>query len=153
MKNTSKFLVALALVSLSTGCDSFYDINENPNSLTPNVVAPNAVLAQALKVTADTYGLTLNTYGSWTAGYWGKTGTVNGYNEERTYTYSSTYQQGLWGAVYDNLKDYDNIEKNGAAQGLVYLSAIGKIMKVLNYQVLVDQYGNIPYSQSLQADA
>ncbi|MDF7810270.1 SusD/RagB family nutrient-binding outer membrane lipoprotein [Hymenobacter sp. YC55] len=154
MKNTSKFLVALALVSAMTGCsDDFFDINENPNSLTLESATPNAILAQALKVTADNYGLTLNTYGSWTAGYWGKTGTVNGYNAERTYTYSSTYQQGLWGSVYDNLKDYDNIEKNGAAQGLVYISSIAKIMKALNYQLLVDQYGDIPYSQSLQADA
>jgi hypothetical protein len=153
MKNTAKVLVALAVVAFTTSCDSLLDVNENPNSLTLNAVSPSAVLAQAQKVTGDTYGLTLNTYGSWTGGYWGKTGTVNGYNEERTYTYSSTYQQGLWGAVYDNLKDYDNIEKNGAAQGLVYLSAIGKIMKVFNFQLLVDQYGDIPYSQALSADA
>ncbi|UOG76073.1 SusD/RagB family nutrient-binding outer membrane lipoprotein [Hymenobacter tibetensis] len=154
MKNTSKFLAALVLVSLTTSCgDDFFDINENPNSLTLESATPNAILAQALKVTADNYGLTLNTYGSWTAGYWGKTGTVNGYNPERTYTYSSTYQQGLWGSVYDNIKDYDNIEKNGADLGLVYISSIGKIMKVLNYQLLVDQYGDIPYSQSLQSDS
>jgi hypothetical protein len=152
MKNTAKVLVALALVAFTTGCDSFLDVNENPNSLTLDKVSPSAVLSQAQKVTADNFGLTLNTYGSWTAGYWAKTGTVNGFPEERTYTYSTTYQQGLWGGVYDNLKDYDNIEKNAATQGLVYLSAIGKIMKVFNYQLLVDQYGNIPYSQALNAD-
>ncbi|WP_324671553.1 SusD/RagB family nutrient-binding outer membrane lipoprotein [Hymenobacter sp. GOD-10R] len=154
MKNTiAKLLVAATLVSLSTGCESFYDINDNPNSVTPDKVVPSAILAQALKVTADTYGLTLNVYGSWTAGYWGKTGTVNGYNEERTYTYGATYYQGFWGNTYDNLKDYDGIEKSASAQGLLYHAAIAKIMKAFNYQLLVDQYNNIPYTQSLQADA
>ncbi|SNR71079.1 SusD/RagB family nutrient-binding outer membrane lipoprotein [Hymenobacter mucosus] len=153
MNSIAKLLVALALVSLTTGCESFLDVNDNPNSVTPDQVVPSAVLAQALKVTGDTYGLTLNTYGSWTAGYWGKTGTVNGYNEERTYTYSSTYQQGFWGSTYDNLKDYDNIDKAASAQGLLYHAAIARIMKAFNFQLLVDQYGDVPYSQAFQADA
>ncbi|OUJ71192.1 SusD/RagB family nutrient-binding outer membrane lipoprotein [Hymenobacter crusticola] len=153
MKNIAKLFVAAALLSLATGCESFYDINDNPNSVTPDKVVPSAILAQALKVTGDTYGLTLNGYGSWTVGYWGKTGTVNGYNEERTYTYGATYYQGFWGNTYDNLKDYDGIEKSASAQGQLYHAAIAKIMKAFNYQLLVDQYGDIPYTQSLQADA
>jgi hypothetical protein len=153
MKNSAKILVAAALLSLTTGCDSFLSVNDNPNSVTPGQVVPAAILAQALKVTGDTYGLTLNSYGSWTAGYWAKTGTVNGYNEERTYTYSSTYQQGFWSSTYDNLKDYQSIEEGATAQGLVYHAAIAKIMKAFNYQLLVDQYGDVPYTQALQADA
>jgi len=153
MKNIAKLLVAVAIVSLTAGCESFYDVNVNPNSVTPEQVVPSAILAQALKVTGDVYGLTLNTYGSWTAGYWGKTGTVNGYSEERTYVYSNSYQQGFWGSTYDNLKDYDGIEKSASAQGLLYHAAIAKIMKAFNYQLLVDQYGDVPYTQALQADA
>jgi hypothetical protein len=150
MKNIAKFLVVVAIASFTTGCDSFLDINDNPNSIDLKNLSPDFVLAQALKVTADNYGNTLNTYGSWTAGYWAKTGTVNGYNDERTYNYSSIYQQGLWGSVYDNLQDYTIIERDGPAAGLVYHAAIAKIMKVYNFQLLVDQYGDIPYSEALQ---
>lgn len=151
MKNIAKLLLLAALTSSVSSCESFLDINQNPNQLAPENISVDFILAQALKVTGDLYGNTLNTYGSWTAGYWAKTGTVNGYNEERTYNYSSAYQQGLWGGVYDNLQDYDLIEKNAVAQGLPYHAAIATIMKVHGFQTLVDQYGDIPYTEALQA--
>ncbi|QNE40380.1 SusD/RagB family nutrient-binding outer membrane lipoprotein [Hymenobacter sp. NBH84] len=151
MKNIAKFLVAAAMLSSTAGCETFLDVNDNPNSITTDAVQPYLILAQALKVTGDTYGLTLNSnYGNWVAGFWAKTGTVNGFNAERTYVYSTTYQQGLWYDTYNNLKDYDDIVTSGEAQGQPYHSAIAKIMKVFNYQLLVDEYGDIPYTQSLQ---
>ena len=151
MKNSFKILVACSLLASATGCDSFLDINENTNS--PLTATPDAILAQALKVTADNYSIGFNYYSSFANGQLGKSGTVNGYPEERTYNYTSAFSSGLFNATYDNLYDYDIIEKQGKATGLLYHSAIAKIMKVYNYQLLVDQYGDIPYSQALQGGA
>lgn len=143
---------AIALATAATGCKSFLDINNNPNQ--PTSVAPDAILAQALTVTAQTYtgGApstqdSYNSYASWAAGYWGKTAVVSGYGEELTYNYSANFYARLWANTYDNLNDY-NIIQNGAAN-YPYHAAIARIMKVYNFQLLVDEYGDIPYSQAL----
>ena len=153
MKIPSKVLVAAALVASATGCKSFLDINNNPNS--PTAVTPDAILAQALTVTAANYtgnNPSYNSYASWVASYWGKTAVVSGYGEEQTYNYSSTYYAGLWSQTYDNLNDYNIIQTNGAAN-YPYHAAIARIMKVYNFQLLVDEYGDVPYSQALQSAA
>jgi len=150
MKIFLKVLVAAALTTASTSCSSFLDINDNPNS--PTAVAPNAILAQALSVTAANYtgnNPSYNSYGSWAAGYWGKSGVVNGYTEERTYNYSTLYYQGLWSNTYDNLNDYNLIQQQ--ADAYPNHAAIARIMKVFNFQLLVDEYGDIPYTEALQA--
>lgn len=150
MKKISALLLVATLASVSTGCESFLDINENPNNITTDNLTPNFVLAQALKVSGDISYNTLNYYGSWTAGYWAQAGGVNGFSEERTYTYTALYNQGLWNAVYDNVQDYTIIERDGPTAGYPYHAAIATIMKVFNYQILVDEYGDIPYTTALQ---
>ncbi|NML67487.1 SusD/RagB family nutrient-binding outer membrane lipoprotein [Hymenobacter sp. RP-2-7] len=151
MKNYVIALAAGALSIATSGCSSFIDINQNPNSLT--AVTPDAQLASALATTAANYtgnNPSYNSYASWAAGYWGKTGVVSGYGEELTYNYSSSYYAGLWDGTYDNLEDYAQIQTNGSANGYPYHAAIARIMKVYNFLLLVDEYGDIPYTQALK---
>jgi len=152
MKLYLKLFAAAALTSAATGCSSFLDINTNPNQATS--VTPDALLASALTVTAADYtgnNPSFNSYASWVAVYWGKTAVVSGYGEEQTYNYSSSYYAGLWSQTYDNLNDYNLIQTQGTASGYPYHAAIARIMKVYNFQLLVDEYGDIPYSSALQA--
>ena len=159
MKNLSKFLFAAALLGTATGCEKFLDINQNPNAFTPESVTPDVVLAQALNTTAGLYsggtvgGATgsvqnYNTYSSWAAGYWTKTNTINGFPEEQTYNYTTSFYANLFNNTYDNLNDYNIIQKNGATAYPNH-AAIARIMKAYDYLLLVDQYGDIPYSQAL----
>ncbi|OGX91210.1 SusD/RagB family nutrient-binding outer membrane lipoprotein [Hymenobacter coccineus] len=151
MKILFKMLTAAALTTAASSCSSFLDINSNPNQAL--TVAPSAILATALSTTAANYtgnNPSFNSYASWVASYWGKTGVVSGYGEELTYNYSSSYYAGLFGNTYDNLNDYNIIQTQGAANGYPYHAAIARIMKVYNYQLLVDEYGDIPYTQALQ---
>lgn len=148
MKTLFKVFAAAALTTAATGCSDFLDINENPNN--PTTAAPDAILAQALTNTANTYAIGFNHYGNFVVGDFTKSGTVNGYTTERTYVYTSSFQQGLFNATYDNLQDYQAIQTNGTATNQRKHAAIARIMKVYNYQLLVDQYGDIPYSEALK---
>ena len=154
MKILFKVLFAASLVTAATGCESFLDINQNPNS--PTSVTPDAQLASALTVTASNYsagvqnGTSYNTYASLVVGYWGKSGVVSGFSPERTYNYSNTYYQNLWNSTYDNLSDYNIIQQNGTANGYPNHAAIARIMKAYNFLLLVDEYGDIPYTEALQ---
>jgi len=140
--------VVLSTSLLTSSCGDFLETNVNPNN--PIAVPARSILAQALKVTGDNLGTSYNGYAMWVAGYWGKSNTVNGFNEERTYNYTNLYQQGLWSSTYDNLKDYQLIIDQSVAENTPNLAAIARIMRVYNYQLLVDQYGNIPYTSALQ---
>lgn len=159
MKIAFKILVAATLTTATTGCSSFLDVNVNPNSLTAGSVQPPAILATALTTTAANYtgglngGDNFNTYASWAADYWGRAGGVNGYGNETTYTYVNTFTQGVWNNTYDNLTDYDIIQTQGAASGYPNHAAIARIMKVFNFQLLVDSYGDIPYTNALKGAA
>jgi hypothetical protein len=147
MNTLSKVLVAAALTALASSCKSFLDVNTNPNSATS--VTPQQLLANAEVVTAANY-TTYNAYGSYAASYWGKSNAVSGYNEERTYNYSSTYYQGLWSSTYDNIQDYQLIQTSAMASSYPNHAAIARIMKVYNFLLLVDEYGDIPYTNANQ---
>jgi hypothetical protein len=151
MKIYFKLIAAGALTIAASSCSTFLDVNNNPNSALS--VTPDAQLGSALTTTAANYtgnNPSYNSYASWAAGYWGKTGVVSGYGEELTYNYSSSYYAGLWDGTYDNLEDYAQIQANGTANGYPYHAAIARIMKVYNFLLLVDQYGDIPYTSALQ---
>lgn len=148
MKNFLKILAACSVAVTASSCDSFLDINDNPNS--PLKATADAIMAQALARTASNYAIAYNPYGAFAVGQVGKSGTVNGYNEERTYNYNSSFSQGLFNNTYDNLYDYDLIEKQGKLSNQPNHSAIAEIMKVYNFQLLVDEYGDIPYTEALK---
>ncbi len=151
MKAFLKVMAAASLAAATSSCSSFLDINTNPNSFTSDSApTPNAILAQALTATANNYSTSYNSYSSFAVDYWGKSGVVNGYAAERTYNYSNSYYQGLWSATYDNLNDYDIIQRQGTAGNYPYHAAIARIMKAYNYLLLVDQYGDIPYTNALK---
>jgi hypothetical protein len=156
MKILFKALAAAALTTAASSCSSFLDVNTNPNSF--SAVTGDAILATALTTTAANYTggpaasspivlTSFNTYGSWTADYWGKSGVVNGFPDETTYNYTNTSYAGLFTNTYDNLNDYQLIQN----QATTYPNhaAIARIMKVYNYLLLVDEYGDIPYTNAL----
>ncbi|WP_210519593.1 SusD/RagB family nutrient-binding outer membrane lipoprotein [Hymenobacter terricola] len=153
MKPILKLLFAAALTTAATGCKDFLDNNANPNVATS--VTPDALLANALVTTAANYtggvaaGSNYNSYSSFAAGFWGKSGTVSGFSQERTYVYSTTYYQALWNNTYDNLEDYQQIQTQGATTYPNH-AAIARIMKVYNFLLLVDEYGDIPYTNALK---
>ncbi|HEX8350166.1 MAG TPA: SusD/RagB family nutrient-binding outer membrane lipoprotein, partial [Hymenobacter sp.] len=146
MNKISKLLFAAALTSMASSCsDKFLDVNVNPNAAT--VVTPDQLLGNALTVTGANY-TNYNAFANFAAGFWAKSNAVSGYTEERTYNFSSTYQQGLWNGTYDNLNDYNLIQTQGATSHPNH-AAIARIMKVYNFLLLVDEYGDIPYTQAL----
>jgi hypothetical protein len=151
MRTLFKVLAAVALTTAAPGCSSFLDVNNNPNSATS--ATADQLLAQALATTAGNYtgnNPSYNSYASWVASYWGKTGVVSGYGEELTYNYSSSYYAGLFANTYDNLNDYALIQQQSALTAYPYHAAVARIMKAYNFQLLVDEYGDIPYTQALQ---
>lgn len=140
-------LVLVAMVIFGSSCKKYLDINENPNSAVS--ASPQLILPQALTNTADLVNSYSN-YGSQTGIYSANAGGYGGFGESITYNYTTT-ATGTWGGSYDNLEDYQAIinTTNGKPE-LSYFNGAARIMRSYVFQLLVDAYNDVPYTEALQ---
>jgi len=136
------------LTTLLVSCKKdLLDINQDPNRATystPQLTTPIAIENAARISNTSYFGLAF-----WT-GYWA---TSNGFAKPvETYTYNitSTFNSGTWDALYNNLADFDYIEKQATAQSFPLYQGIAKVMKAYDYHQLVDLWGDVPYTEALQ---
>lgn len=142
----------LAAIFIFNSCSLNLDINENPNNPTGTVVTPNLTLPAVLTSTATNqfyyYGY------SWSAflvGYMLPGKGISGYGDTYTYNYTSSSVTGAWTSVFADLRDYNTIISKAEANPQYALyGGIARLMKAYSFQLLVDAYGDVPYSEALQ---
>lgn len=144
-KILSLFAVA-TLLTLAACREDYLDINIDPNSATSST--PDLVLTNALNVTASR--LVHHQIGAFWSGQWSPTGSVSGFQTEKTYAVSGDFGSGIWNSTYDNLNDYQYIETRATELNQPAFVGIAKVMKAFNFQILVDTYGNVPYTEALK---
>jgi hypothetical protein len=136
-------LIFLTLAVAGSSCKKdFLNLQTNPNS--PSVAAPSLLLSGALKTTAGIvngggYTMYANwvNYLSWSTGY-----QANVALEQYSFT-TSSYD--VFTPNYINISNYNAILSANAGP---YYSAIAKIMIAFDYEALVDNYNDVPYSQA-----
>ena len=144
-------ILVTVLLVLGVSCkNDFLSVDEfNPNSA--SAVPANLVLTAAVNNTArhitqpDNYAFIYLWYGMMSVS--------GGYSQPTALTQyrliNSSYQ-GNWSNSYLNLQNYDYIIQNSETDKLKSYKAIAMIMKAYIFQNLVDNYGNIPYSEALK---
>lgn len=138
----------VATMFLITSCDDYLDINDNPNQAT--AVSADLVLPQALVATALVLNA-YNSYGMQIGGYAANAGGYGGFNETVSYLYTPNNYANLWPATYDNLEDYQYIiNQTNEDDEFIYYNAVARIMRAYGFQLLVDTYNNVPYTDALQ---
>ncbi len=128
------------------GCADYLDINKNPNQAVS--ATPELVLSNALNATAGR--LVHHEIGAFWAGQWSPSGSVSGFNPEKTYDITTTFRTGIWTGPYDNLSDYEYIRSEALKAGKKSIAGMALVMKAYNYQILVDAYNNVPYRDALK---
>lgn len=113
-------------------------------SVTPNLILPAAQQQTAQHIAADYWWL------SWWMGHGARSGSYQSLNEEETYKFTQSYHNELWNNLYVNANNYNIMANQAQALGAGTYEAIGRIMRSMNFQMLVDIYNNIPYSEALQ---
>jgi hypothetical protein len=145
MKKIS-ILICLA-VAVFSSCNDYLDVNENPNK--PTTVKAELVLPQALAATALVLNQ-YNNYGSQVGGYAANAGGFGGFNENVSYAFTPNNYSNLWSNTYDNLEDYQYIiDQSKTDEKNIYFGAVAKIMRVYDFQLLVDTYNDVPYTEAL----
>ena len=148
-KNIGKGLVVLAISLLSFGCNKIADINVNPSNpalsqATPEVLFPSAVMSTTGKVGGD-----LEILGGIWSQFFAQSSTANQYKNIDSYNLIRTDLNAPYNELFAGaLADYQlAISQSKAAQKWEYY-LMCTAMKVYTYEVLVDLYDQVPYSQA-----
>jgi hypothetical protein len=142
-KINTKILFASALLVAGACTSDFEKINTNPNN--PTNVSPQLLLPQAIRdvvnsLMDETWGI-----GNIVVQHTAKNQFVN---EDR---YLWGEKNTIWNAVYDNLRDVNNILIISKRDKLQNNEAVGLILKSWMFSLATDAYGDIPYSQAIKA--
>lgn len=151
MKNMLKYINLLLVLLLLVSCDDYLDVNTDPNN--PTEVTPDLVLPGAQKYTADyiqaRYRGSANIMGNLMVYNYSQSDGFSWYYDEFYYeNYSALYNDVFEYAYVTCLKQYQ-ILTNYEDSEYDYYKAIGMIMKAYHFQLLVDFFGDVPYSEAL----
>ncbi len=156
MKKLTIIITMLAAVGL-WGCKkNFLDESINPNAAVTTSLASS--LSGAEKGAADIVNgwdsytgiLNFQLYGPYAVweGYWIENPTGYGSNALFTqYSILTTTINFPWADLYNNLSDINTLEVNSTSSNANY-EAIAKVLKAYDFEQLVDNYNDVPYSQA-----
>jgi len=130
-----------------TGCKKTYlSLEQNPNQ--PSVSPPGLTLSGALVVAVANVNQSYSTDGIWMQ-YWSNSGNFVPDPVSEQFQITNTSYTGVWTNLYQNLTNFNNLQISAAADPtLTSFEAIAIIMKVYDFQQLVDQFGDVPYTQA-----
>lgn len=145
MKLNIKRIAAILLVSITCSCTkNFEEMNSDPNNLT--AVPYSTLITNAEISILRTYNPILNMQASWTR-----------YNVRTIYVHDERYQLtgantnfNMYSGHFENLS---KALKMAEVKGDKNTVAVIKIIRSYAFQSLTDQYGDLPYSEALKADA
>lgn len=147
------YVSAMALGLVVSSCDSYLDINENPNSPSEENIGTSILMPAIEMNIAGSYGDFLRIAGGYHAQHYAHLNGTSNYVDFSQFTMSatrssSTYTQ-LTQRALSNLKTVLQKAEEGEEWG-TYLAAT--VLRGFVYEILVDCYGEVPYSEALDPD-
>lgn len=136
-------------MAITVSCSDYLDINDNPNSPSPDNVTPDLMLAGALTSTYSNQARRMNVLGNVMMNNWGAN--VNSFTGGFSEEFSLAIDNNFYGDIFDNLyistANFQSIIDDSRTEYSNH-QAIAKIMKAHYFQYLVDLYGDIPYTEA-----
>ncbi len=149
-----KRLINIGLVSslllYSTSCgNDFLDVNVDPNN--PSDATVNLVFPAAVASSAGVIGGWYATLGGIWSQHWTQNNSSNQYKDFDSYNLQPTDLDFQFQELYANaLNDYEFIRNRASTEKNWTFYLMATVMQAYTYQVLVDLYDQIPFSQALQ---
>ncbi len=153
MKYNKIIILLLFMVAGLASCDSYLDVNDDPNNPTADLVTPNLILPAAINGTCTAKQGGRSNYavnfGNVMMNQWAGdvTNFTSGNSDEYTFNITNTFYQNIWNSYYlatDKLQAIINKDSDKYTN----FTAIAEILKAHNMQYIVDTYGNAPFSEA-----
>lgn len=143
-----KLFIVFAGIAGISSCKKFLDINKNPDAL-PDSNAPLAQLLTSAQVNLGFEGGSdLFRYATlFMQQMSGQASQPNQTWEYYRYNVTGSDQNNVWSSIFaTTLSDLELIIKQGAASP--YYTGIAKILKAYEYSLVVDVWGDVPYTEA-----
>tara|TARA_R110000751_G_scaffold274130_2_gene375012 strand:+ start:3455 stop:5149 length:1695 start_codon:yes stop_codon:yes gene_type:complete len=139
-----KLFLVVCLLS-ATSCDNeLTEINQNPNGVDPSQGNPSFLLTQVMVNTALDVG---------SKGYSGELSAFVQYTQKDSWGNNNYDWDGSgWNTYYGNLRSAKLALQRSQELGYTLHEAIAQILMAQNFVTLADYYGDVPYSNAVQAD-
>ena len=138
--------MVLGLVS----CNDQLDINRDPDSLDPNIIALplNSQFAGASTGVVTSAGSYYAIVGGFWSQYFTQSAVANQYKFIDDYSLNTSSINGAWSSMYDAILDLRTVKSNAKQAGNWNYYLMATVMEAYAYQTLSDSYGAVPYSQA-----
>jgi hypothetical protein len=156
MKNNKTFLKvflagAIVFGTFSSCTDEYLDINENPND--PPDVTITELLPSAQGAIGHVLGNNFQVFGGLWGQYWTQSPSSSQYKTIEQYFPAANDFDRPWKALYaDALMDLKTIVIKATAESKPNHVACAKILQAFTYQLLTDNFGDVPFSEAIRAD-
>lgn len=138
-------VLSVILVATLFSCDDFGDMNENPNAPESINNNPELLLAGICK---DMVNTVVNDG-------WGEGNIMAQYAAKIVFTSFDQFEwgtnSGTWNTIYSSAREAQNLEKIAEETGNDSYKAVALVLKSWMFQILTDVWGDVPYSEALQA--
>lgn len=147
MKLRNILIVPAGLLLILASCKKdWLDVNTSPNTLPSST--PDYTFAAGANRIAATLGP--NELGQYWSGQWTQSSTYIISNTIFAYAFNNTNFD-YYSGYYDILEDLQYAIDGAAVNpNLAYFGGTSRVLKAYVYQILVDLYGNVPYSDALK---
>ncbi len=152
--NVKKIFISMVVLAIGLNvqsCKKFYDVNDDPNNVTDVSVAqllPNVTVNIGYLGGSDLFrysGLIMQQFSGQT------TNTSQTFKEYERYSINNSDVNGQWSAIFaTTLADISRIITKGEETGNLHYSGVARILKAYVYQLAVDAWGDVPYSEALK---
>src|SRR5260221_7057281 len=147
-----KILFVLGGIVTITSCKKYFDINKNPDAI-PDSNSPIAQLLTSAQVNlgfeggSDLYRYSTVIMQQMS----GEASQPNQTYEYYRYNITGSDENNVWSSIFSTtLSDLELIIKKATASGSPYYTGIAKILKAYEYSLVVDVWGDVPYTEAQQ---
>jgi hypothetical protein len=152
MKKLSIIYVPALLLLLTTGCKKLADWNEDPTKPPISAASPQLLFPSAVMSTAGQIGGEYAVTGGIWAQYYTQSAFASQYRTIDAYSMIATDNNTAYIELYRGaLNDYKKTQDLATTSKNWPFYLMATVMKAYTFQVLVDQYDQVPYTEALQA--
>lgn len=149
MKSILKHSILVLLAFSLASCENWLDINDDPNN--PTDVAPQFVLPAAQASIVGVIGGDFAIIGGLWSQHWTQSNISSQYKTLDAYDLSPDDYDIAWTELYaGGLNDFEDVKTKATALGNNNLVLQATVGQVYAFQMLVDLFDKIPFSEALQ---
>jgi len=148
MKNISKILMIL-FIGATVSCDKELDINTDPN--VPTEINRGLALTAAESSLITVTGSDLTNLGGFYAQYHTQAPSASQFEVIDSYNINGTYSNAIWTELYAGcLNDLKYVTAQSQGDGDTATTLIAEVLRAYTFQLLVDLFDAVPYTEALQ---